>query len=113
MKDRDKTKKAVDDESKHSSSFKINDDEKYLAVDNETFLVECGATTHIVNKGENFIDVDPSFKPQEHSIELADGTRANNVAKKRTTVTISLRTINGHVVQANLEKALLIPTYPQ
>ena len=64
MKDRDKAKKtvddeAVDDESKHSFIFKINDDEMYLAVDNETFLVDCEATTHIVNKDENFIYVDP------------------------------------------------------
>ena len=70
MKDSDKAQKAVDDESKHSFTFKINDDEMYVAVDNETFLVDCGATTHIVNKNENFIHVDPSFKPEEHFIKL-------------------------------------------
>ena len=111
MKDRDKAKKAVD-VSKHNFTFKINDNEMYLAVDNETFLVDCGATTHIVNKDENFIQVDPSFKPEEHFMEPADGTRANNVAKKKGTVTISLPTINGHVAQAKLENILFIPTYP-
>ena len=54
MKDRNKAKKVVDDESKHSFTFKISDDEMYLAVDNETFLVDCGATTYIVNKDEFF-----------------------------------------------------------
>ena len=84
----------------------------YLAVDNETFLVDCGATTHIVDKDENFIYVNPSFKPEEHFIELADGTRANNVVK-RGTIAISMRTANGNIVQATLENALFIPTYPQ
>ena len=72
LKVRDKAKKAVDDNAEHSFTFKVSDDEMYLAVDNETFLVDCGATTHIVNEDENFIYVDPSFKPEEHFIELAD-----------------------------------------
>ena len=54
LKDKDKAKKAVNDESKHSFIFKINDDEMNLAVDNEIFLVDCGATIHIVSKDENF-----------------------------------------------------------
>ncbi len=49
--------------------------------------------THIVNKDDNFIGVDPSIKPEEHFIELAVGTGANNVAKKRGTVSISLRQV--------------------
>ena len=110
LKDRDKAKKAVDDNAEHSFIFKVSDDEMYLAVDNETFSVDCGATTHIVNKDENFIHVNPSFKPEEHFIELADGTQANNVAKKRVTVAVSMRTENGNIVQATLENALFIPT---
>ena len=46
-------------------------------------------------------------------IELADGTKADNVAKERGTVTIPLRTINGHIAQPKLENVLFIPTYPQ
>ena len=49
----------------------------------ENFLVDCGATTYIVIRDENFIYVDASFNPVEHFVELADGTRSNNVAKKR------------------------------
>ena len=113
LKDRDKAKKAVDDNAEHSFIFKVSDDEMYLAVDNETFLVDSGATTHIVNKDENFIYVGPSFKPEEHFIELADGTRANNIAKKRGTVAISMHTANGNIVQATIGNALFIPTYPQ
>ena len=66
-----------------------------------------------MNKDENFIYVDPSFKPEEHFIELAYDTRANNVAKKRGTVAISMRTANGNIVQATIGNALFIPTYPQ
>ena len=67
-----------------------------------SFLVDTGATTHIVNKDVGFINYDESFDPKEHHIELADGSRTNNVAKKRGTLTINLRTINGDVISATL-----------
>ena len=70
------------------------------------FLVDCGATTHIVNKDDNFIYIDPSFNPEEHFVELADGTRSNNVAKKRGTVSIVLRSADGSTAKATIENAL-------
>ena len=40
-----------------------------------TFLFDCGATTHIVNKEDCFIDFDESFDPSKHFIELANGKK--------------------------------------
>ena len=97
----------------HTYAFKIGDDDYYLPVDkNNSFLVDCGATTHIVNVDQDFIYVDESFKPEEHYVELADGTRSNNVAKKRGTVIISLHNEHGNLVKVTLENALYIPSYP-
>ncbi len=80
--------------------------------ESETLLVDTGATSHIVNKDE-FIDVDDSYIPENHYIELADGTRTNSVAKKRGTVCVNITDKNGEVRSAILERALYCPNYPQ
>ena len=98
----------------HSYAFKIKDNDYVIKVDDVyTFLVDCGATTHIVNKDTNFVYIDESFKPEDHFIELADETRTNSVAKKRGTVSISLRKNDGNIVSATLENVLYVPSYPQ
>ena len=61
----------------------------------------------------DFIFIDDNFNPKGHFIELADGTRSNNVAKERGTVVISLRTKEGNLVKVTLENTLFIPTYHQ
>jgi hypothetical protein len=45
--------------------------------------VDCGATTHIVHDISKFISFDKQFNPEHHYIELADGSRSNNVTLKR------------------------------
>ena len=55
-----------------------------------SFLVDCGATSHIVNDDSNFVSFDDNFKPDEHFVQLADGS-TNTVATKRGTVKISLQ----------------------
>ena len=42
--------------------------------DNVNLLVDCGATTHIVTDLAQFICYDKDFNPDEHYIELADGS---------------------------------------
>ena len=68
---------------------------------------------HILCSDSDFIFIDDNFNPKGHFIELADGTRSNNVAKERRTVVISLRTKEGNLVKATLENTLFIPTYHQ
>jgi len=75
-------------------------------------LVDCGATAHIVNTDENFSNDDPTFNPAEHYIELADGSRKNNVAVKRGTAIVFLRAQDGQLHEVKLENTLYIPTYP-
>ena len=76
-------------------------------------MVDCGATAHIVNIDENFSDDDPTLNSAKHYIELADGSRKNNVAVKRGTAVVFLRAQNGQLHEVKLENALYIPTYPK
>ncbi|XP_066925480.1 uncharacterized protein [Clytia hemisphaerica] len=84
-----------------------------LKTSSDKFLVDCDATTHIVNTDSNFIDIDTTFKPDQHFIELADGSRSNNLAKKKGTVSISLLSSTGKVVNAKLDNVLYVPSFPQ
>ena len=51
-------------------------------------LVDTGATSHIVTK-DVLKRVDGNFNPAKHYMELADGTRRNNVALKRGDAEVS------------------------
>ena len=42
-------------------------------IDANVFLVDTGATCHIVNCDSGFISVDEHFNPENDYIELADG----------------------------------------
>ena len=44
-------------------------------------LVDSGCTTHIDRSGDNFIDFNPSFHPENHSIKLADGNIRKQIVK--------------------------------
>lgn len=63
--------KTVDD-GEHSYVFKVKDKDFYIPCD-ESFLVDSGATTHIVNYDSDFIFIVDNFNPEGHFIELADG----------------------------------------
>lgn len=45
--------------------------------------LDCGATTHMINDATKFKTVDKSFRPKDHMIELADGTKVSGTAKMR------------------------------
>uniref|UniRef100_A0AAV2KWH4 Uncharacterized protein n=1 Tax=Knipowitschia caucasica TaxID=637954 RepID=A0AAV2KWH4_KNICA len=40
-------------------------------------MVDSGATKHIITDIGRFEEFDPTFKPQSHILELADGERAS------------------------------------
>lgn len=46
-------------------------------------MVDCGATSHIITEESTFTKFVEAFDPNAHYMELADGTRMNNVALKR------------------------------
>ena len=59
------------------------------------------------------MNFDESFDPNKHFIELADGSKSNNVALKKGTVKVEMRTSDGKRVDAKLENALYVPSYSQ
>ncbi|KAJ8043248.1 hypothetical protein HOLleu_10252 [Holothuria leucospilota] len=67
-----------------------------------SLLVDCGATTHIINDESKFVKFDDSFNPENHFIELADGSRTNSVALGKGDAHVSLVDSSG-----NLQTAIL------
>ena len=102
------------EEENHSFTFKSGDyrpGEDSLQPD--MLLVDCGATTHILNNDSLFVKFDDSFVPSKHFIELADGTRANNIAQKRGDAQLLLKDDRGRQREVTLKNALYVPSYPQ
>ena len=93
--------------------FMVTQDGNSMESNMNSFLVDCGATSHIVIDDSNFIKVDEHFKPNEHFIELADGSKSNDIALKRGSVAINLQDSRGKVHNITLENVLFIPSYPQ
>jgi len=111
-KKKDAANKSSTSLSDHSFAFKASDTLNVETPTN-TFLVDCGATTHIVNDKSCFIDTDATFKPEDHYIELADGTLVNNQAKLKGTVLTQFRKNDGEFVDVKLRDVLFVPNFPQ
>ena len=95
----------------HSFAFKVNDDATGK-INRMGMLVDTGATSHIVTT-DILKQIDMTFKPSKHFIELADGTQASNIALKRGDAEVFLKDTNGKCVKTVLKNALYIPSYPQ
>ena len=108
-----------DQDIEHSFVFETNSHEdenvsgKPTSGKPNTLLVDCGATAHIITDLSKFTKFDDTFQPDKHFIELANGTRANNVALKRGDVDVTIVDSSGTPVKATLQNALFIPSYPQ
>ena len=81
--------------------------------ENVNLLVDCGATTHIVNDLAQFICFDKDFNADEHYIELADGSSSNNIALKKGIAKVTLQGTNGKAYNIGLENCLYIQSYKQ
>ena len=79
----------------------------------ECLVVDSGATAHLCCRKENFSSFDCSFKPETHYIELADGTRSNNVVKARGNASVKIKDSNGRFHDILLKNALYVPSYNQ
>ncbi|KAL1263578.1 hypothetical protein QQF64_006317 [Cirrhinus molitorella] len=75
-------------------------------------MVDAGATSHIVSDIKAFKNVDSSFQPETHSVELADGTKCSGMAQQRGTAVIYLLDDTGRRHRAQLRDALYMPSYP-
>lgn len=93
--------------------FKISQELLPDNIKENGLMVDCGATSHIITEGSKFTRFDKTFNPQQHFMELADGTRENNVALKRGDAEVMLRDQKGRNIMVTLKSALFIPSYPQ
>jgi hypothetical protein len=96
-----------------SFQFKVSTNPSSCDMPADSIMVDCGATTHVLNDISKFTSFDNRFNPDKHFIELADGTRTNNIALKRGNAKVELHTSEGRRVNAVLEDALFVPSYPQ
>lgn len=111
-KKKDSANKASSKGEDHSFAFKASDTKSNLEASSNTFLVDCGATTHMVNDRSLFIDFDPTFEPRNHYVELADGATVDGVAKEKGTIVTKLRTSDNEFVEVKLRNVLYIPDFP-
>lgn len=104
-----------DNSQNHSFVFKVGLHSSEIgscAVVNK-LLVDCGATTHIINDDSKFVKFDEQFDPEKHFIELADGSRTNNLVIKKGDACVPLIDSSGNVQTAILENALYVPSFKQ
>ena len=81
--------------------------------DDNSLLVDCGATAHCLNDRSQFISFDETFNPEEHYVKLANGETSNELAKKRGTALLNICDLSGAMRRTRLEDALFIPSFPQ
>ena len=75
-------------------------------------LVDCGATSHIVNHPDRFTAYDSNFNPANHFIELADGTRSNELVKARGDAVFYILDAKGQTREITLKNSLFAPSFP-
>ena len=96
------------DDSDIVSSVSSNDQDP-----DSTYLVDSGATRHSTFDDDKFISVDEDFKPHQHTIELANGTKITGMAVRKGTIEISLKNSDGEIVTGTLDDVLHVPSFPQ
>ena len=99
-----------EDKDNHNFAFKVSTVQRD-SFKSDTLLVDCGATTHIVTEKSKFTEFDEKFKPTEHVIELADGSRQHGVAKGRGEASLKIYDVNDKLQDVVLKNALYVPSY--
>ena len=107
------TAKTVSDDRKDASfAFKVTVNNVNSAREN-SLLVDTGATAHILNDKSKFLKFDDEFKPENHYIELADGSRACGVVSAKGRAQVILHDVEGVPHEVYFENVLYIPSYKQ
>ena len=102
-----------DQEEKQTFVFKFNQTFLSDNIKRKRLMVDCGATSHIITEESTFSKFDETFDPNAYYMELADGTRMNNVVLKQGDAEVCLQDREGRCVKVTLRKALFIPSYLQ
>lgn len=105
--------KSMDDDNDHSYQFHVAvcDGNNVKTEQVYSMLVDCGATTHIVTDKSKFVCFDQSFSPSDHFIELADGSRKNNLALGKGTAVVKLLDTNDVYHDCVLNNVLYVPSF--
>ncbi|KAL6483448.1 hypothetical protein MHYP_G00083200 [Metynnis hypsauchen] len=82
-------------------------------IEGKGLIVDTGATSHMLNDRSRFKTFDSTFKPESHSMELADGRRTFGLAEGRGDAQVCLIDSDGHICTVTLKNALYIPSFPQ
>ena len=110
----DAAKVALDDfaEPDHTFCFHLSDvSSKVKSSESTPLLVDCGCTSHIITDKGKFCSFDPNFKPDDHYLELADGSVQNNIALGRGSAFVKLTDSNGQIHECKLDNALYVPSF--
>lgn len=103
-----------DPSDEHYYAFILNENQKIdQAAGVSTFLVDSGATVHIVNDKSKFVCFHKNFDSHSHIIELADGTRLNNIAEGRGDAKVTFTDHRGTKRNITLYDALYVPAFSQ
>ena len=94
-------------------STTVVEEEKETDVVNSLLLVDSGSSNHISNNESKMVNIRKDFKPEHHTVQLADGTKQSGVAMKKGDLPIELRDDNGNVASSVLTDVLYIPSFPQ
>ena len=102
-----------DSDASDNSSYFFSLDSASQTLRPSSFLVDSGATTHVVNDKSKFIKFNKHFKSTDHTIELADGTRTNSVVKGQGDAKAVFLDETGCRRSVTLKNALYIPSFGQ
>jgi hypothetical protein len=115
---KDTSAKMVNTETEEFSSYVENTfafkiDTSKDTVPKDMLLVDCGATSHLLNDESMFVTEDKDFDPEKHFIELADGSKKSGLATKRGVAEVWVMNKGGQNVKIELHNALCVPSFPQ
>ena len=80
-------------------------------IETKGLLVDTGASSHILCSDTYFQDLDKTFEPAATFLELADGSKHNNLIQGRGTATIPLYDVTGQQRMVVLYNALYVPSF--
>ena len=83
-----------------------------LQIQEKGLIVDTGASSHILNDRSRFKNFDSPFKPERHSMELADRKRIFGLAQDRGDSRVFLIDSEGRRFAATFKDALYIPSFP-
>ena len=108
-------KNVSNEEQPHGFAMKVSDFSEINSSDDSVnkILIDCGATSHIICDQNKFARFDEDFVPDSHFIELADGSRTNNLVIGKGDANVMFTDSKGCAHKVLLKNALCIPSFKQ